>query len=214
MHMATTIKKWTLEEVHSLPDDGNKYELVRGELFVTPPPTEGHETILARLSGILVPFVTAQALGTVFHPRAVVRFEGSEVEPDIMVRAPRPSPAKDWDDAPTPILVVEVLSGSTRRRDNVQKRDLYLDAGVAEYWIIDPERQSIRVVRRDTEDIVVDEVLVWQPAGADAPLRITVGSLFDSVAGSSVAMASSTPERPPRVADHGPPPSRQDHSAP
>ncbi len=49
MHVATKTKVWTLEEVHSLPDDGNKYELVRGELFVTPPPGGTHETILARL---------------------------------------------------------------------------------------------------------------------------------------------------------------------
>ncbi|MDB4875265.1 MAG: hypothetical protein JWM41_1711 [Gemmatimonadetes bacterium] len=46
MHMATRTKRWTLEELHSLPDDGNKYELVDGELFVTPAPTPRHETIL------------------------------------------------------------------------------------------------------------------------------------------------------------------------
>ena len=68
MHMATKTKVWTLEEVHSLPDDGNKYELVRGELFVTPPPPGGtHETILARLSRILDPYVESQKLGLVFH---------------------------------------------------------------------------------------------------------------------------------------------------
>src|SRR6476469_5110153 len=112
MHMATQTKRWTLEEVHSLPDDGNKYELVRGELFVTPPPSEDHETILARLNAILTPFVTANRLGMVYRPRAVVRFDGSEVEPDLMVRAERRVRIKDWDDAPAPILVVEVLSGS------------------------------------------------------------------------------------------------------
>jgi len=53
--MSSAIKQWTLEEVHSLPDDRNKYELVRGELFVTPPPTYTHETVAARLLRILVP---------------------------------------------------------------------------------------------------------------------------------------------------------------
>src|SRR5258708_25171814 len=103
MHMATQTKRWTLEEVHSLPDDGNKYELVRGELFVTPPPSEDHETILGRLSALLEPYVAANGLGMVYHPRSVVRFEGSEVEPDLMVRQPRKRPVKDWDDAPSPI---------------------------------------------------------------------------------------------------------------
>ncbi len=77
--MTTAIKRWTLEEVHSLPDDGNKYELVRGELFVTPPPSVTHEEILSRLTSVLAPYVEANGLGAVYHPRAVVRFEGSEV---------------------------------------------------------------------------------------------------------------------------------------
>ena len=64
MHMTQT-KRWTLEELHSLPDDGNKYELVRGDLFVTPPPSEEHETILARLHALLIPYVAANALGMV-----------------------------------------------------------------------------------------------------------------------------------------------------
>ncbi len=55
MHMATQLTRWTLAELHRLPDDGNKYELVRGDLFVTPPPTDAHETILARLTRILDP---------------------------------------------------------------------------------------------------------------------------------------------------------------
>src|SRR5215471_16894481 len=110
MHMAAAIKHWTLEELHRLPDDGNKYELVRGELFVTPPPSDDHETIIARLSRRLDPFVAAHGLGFVYRPRSVVRAEGSEVEPDLMVRALKAPGGRDWDDAPRPILVVEVLS--------------------------------------------------------------------------------------------------------
>ncbi len=78
MPMATATKRWTLEELHRLPDDGNKYELVRGDLFVTPPPTDAHETILARLTRLLDPYVAAHGLGFVYRPRAVLRFEGSE----------------------------------------------------------------------------------------------------------------------------------------
>jgi Uma2 family endonuclease len=178
MHMATTTKQWTLEELHSLPDDGNKYELVHGELFVTPAPSEDHETILASLSHALDSYVAANELGAVYRPRAVVRFDGSEVEPDLMVRAKRRAPAKDWDDAPTPILVVEVISGSTRRRDQVQKRGFYLEVGVAEYWIVDPERREIRVVRRGEPDVVATGELTWSPAGAGSPLVLRVSELF------------------------------------
>jgi Uma2 family endonuclease len=66
--MATVTKQWTLEEVHSLPDDGNKYELVRGELFVTPPPIDPHETIGARLARLLDPYVEKEKLGPAARP--------------------------------------------------------------------------------------------------------------------------------------------------
>ncbi|MEO8624678.1 MAG: Uma2 family endonuclease, partial [bacterium] len=101
MHMATDTKRWTLDELQRLPEDSNKYELVRGELFVTPAPTGEHETILARLSMRLVPYVFANDLGMVFHPRAIVRFDGSEVEPDLMVRRLHPGGSFDWDEALT-----------------------------------------------------------------------------------------------------------------
>ena len=176
MAMPNAVKRWNLQELHSLPDDGNKYELVRGELFVTPPPTYDHETIAARLAGILTPYVAAHGLGLVYRPRAVLRFEGSEVEPDLMVRPV--APGADWDGAPVPILVVEILSPSTRRRDREQKRELYADAGVAEYWLVDPETRSITVVVAGRHDVVESEALAWAPAAASGPLMIAVGGLF------------------------------------
>lgn len=178
MHMATVTKQWTLEEVHSLPDDGNRYELVRGELFVTPPPVDPHETIGARLTHLLVAYVEREKFGYVYRPQAVMRFQGSEVQPDLMVRQPNPNPDPTWDNAPTPILVVEILSPSTRRRDQLQKRSFYMDAGVAEYWTIDEERRTITSVRRDREDVVASQELVWNPAGASAPFTLTVARVF------------------------------------
>jgi Uma2 family endonuclease len=135
------------------------------------------ETILARLSRILDPFVAANGLGMVYRPRAVVQFEGSEVEPDLMVRQPGPSKTP-WADLPTPILVVEVLSRTTRRRDRQQKRQLYLDAGVAEYWIVDGESRAVRVVRPGLSDTDVTDSLTWTPSGAAGSLRITMDDIF------------------------------------
>jgi Uma2 family endonuclease len=178
MLMATKLKPWTLEEVHRLPDDGNKYELVRGELFVTPPPSPEHETVAARLTRILDPYVAANGLGMVYHPRAVMRFEGSEVEPDLMVRKEVGRGVR-WEDAPIPILIVEILSGSTWRRDRNQKRSLYMDAGVAEYWIVDPDNSAITSIRAGEVDVVAKEALVWSPAGASTSLSIHVHSLFE-----------------------------------
>ena len=178
MHMALRSRGWTLAELHRLPNDGNKYELVRGELFVTPPPTPNHETVLSRLTRILDPYAAANGLGMIYHPRSVVRFEGSEVEPDLMVRHPFQGAGANWDDWPLPSLVVEVLSDSTRRRDLGTKRQLYLEAGIAEYWIVDAVARHIRVVRPPHKEEVVTDNLTWMPNGADVPLVFAIQAVL------------------------------------
>ena len=107
-----------------------------------------------------------------------MRFEGSEVEPDVMVRQPHTDAEALWDNAPIPILVVEILSPGTRRRDQEQKRALYTDAGVAEYWMVDAERRTITAVRPVQDDVVASEDLEWKPAGASVPLVVEVGRVF------------------------------------
>jgi len=178
----STQLEWNLELLHRLPDDGNKYELVRGELFVTPPPGDEHETILAKLHEILVPYVRAHGLGYVYRPKSVMRVEGSEVEPDLMVRAPHPDRRgedSDWTRAPIPKLVVEVASDATRRRDRKQKRELYLDAGVAEYWIVDSAFRTITIVHRFGETVESDR-MIWSPAEASSPLEFPVDEIFSA----------------------------------
>lgn len=185
MHMATKLRRWTLRDLHSLPDDGNKYELVRGELFVTPAPTDEHETILARLTRLLEPYVAANSLGFVYHPRAVFRRDGSETEPDLMVRQPRTGRAKhgksndDWDDAPMPSLIVEVMSDATWRRDLQHKRDFYIESGIPEYWVVDGDHRDVRIFRPGCEDETATRQLHWHPAGEAEPLILEVASIFE-----------------------------------
>ena len=179
MHMALDTQPWTLEMLHRLPDDGNKYELVRGELFVTPPPSQGHETLLALLTRILDPYVQRNALGLVYRPQAVVRSEGSEVEPDLMVRQPGRSLGNDWEHAPLPILLVEVVSPSTRRRDFNQKRSFYADLGIPDYWVIDGESRVVHCYAPIREPRIVSDMMRWHPAQANEPLEIALPALFD-----------------------------------
>jgi Uma2 family endonuclease len=177
--MSMPANAWTLDELHRLPEDGNKYELIRGELFVTPPPSVDHEEVLSRLSAILTAYVEKHGLGRVYHPRAVIRFEGSEAEPDLMVRAISPGiHGNAWEALPPPLLVVEAMSPTTRRRDLVNKREYYLDAGVREYWIFDDERREVRVIRPGEPDVVARESLVWRTAAAEE-LVFEVGALFE-----------------------------------
>lgn len=158
MAVATQVKAWTLDELHRLPEDGNRYELARGELFVTPPPTDEHETIAATLSAILSAYVRTHDFGLVFRPQAVMRHDRSQVEPDLMVRRRHPARSgtdNDWSTAPVPILVVEIASPYTRRRDRVEKKQLHLDAGVAEYWIVEPKGKEVHVTRPGVGDNVM-----------------------------------------------------------
>jgi Uma2 family endonuclease len=179
MHTAPPKKRWTLEEMHALPEDGNKYELFHGELWVTPAPTNRHETILARLNAILTPYVIAQGLGLVYHSRAVFRV-GREVEfePDEMVRLQHPDPYGSWETAPRPILVVEVVSPSSRQRDYGKKRDFYMQREIPEYWIVDDDRRAITVVQPGRDPEIVTDRLTWSPAGAREPLTFELTHVF------------------------------------
>jgi Uma2 family endonuclease len=177
MHMAHP-RVWTLEDIDSLPDDGNKYELLHGELFVTPPPEPDHETAIARIHRLLIPFVDRHGLGMVFSGHPVIRTHESHVEPDLIVRQP-PAPKSRWENAPVPILIVESLSPSTRWRDRVPKRDFYVDeVQVPDYWIVDSDTRSITVIRPGAEDLVVTDRFEWSPPGIRESLAVGVDDVF------------------------------------
>jgi Uma2 family endonuclease len=91
-----------------------------------------------------------------------------------MVRQSHPNPEAGWAARPVPLLVVEIISPSTRRRDQEQKKSLYMVAGVAEYWIVDPDARSIRVVRPGEAECVERERVEWQPPGVTGALTIPV----------------------------------------
>jgi Uma2 family endonuclease len=175
--MPATTRRWTVEDLESLPDDGNRYEVVRGRLFVTPASGPRHEMILERLASLLIPYVAAQELGHVYH-RAVLRFEASEVEPDLSVRQEPLTMDTPWQAWPIPLLVVQVLSPTTRRRDFGDKSDLYADANVGEYWIVDGDIRRLHIIRGKDEVAVVDGEMRWQPAAASEPLVFAVEQLF------------------------------------
>lgn len=181
--MAKAIGKWTREDLTQLPDDGNKYEVVHGDLFVTPPPEPPHQQIIAVLNRLLVPYVGAEGLGHVHKARSVMVFDGSEVEPDLFVQPSVPAPPPRWEHAPTPLLVVEVLSPVTKRRDRGAKRQLYLEADVPDYWIVDGERRSVLVVQASAEEQLVTETLAWSPAGARTSFTLDVPAFFTDVLG-------------------------------
>ena len=131
------------------PDDGRRHELIDGEHVVTPAPVSRHQRVLGRLFLALANHVARNSVGEVFvAPFDVILSEHDVVEPDILfVSNERREIVRDWVHG-APDLVVEILSPSSRRADEITKRHLYERFGVREYWIVDGEVEIVKVFRR------------------------------------------------------------------
>ena len=184
MSTQPAVRGWTYEEFANLPDDGNRYEVIAGELSVTPAPSITHQKIATRLIAALENFAEETRAGTVFSaPLDVIFGEGDYLEPDILfVRAERAGIIKEHAVVGAPDLVVEVLSASTARRDRGLKRERYAAYGVPEYWIIDTEARQIEVYRLSGGDLrrteVATDFLRWRPAPGGPELVIDVPHLM------------------------------------
>jgi Uma2 family endonuclease len=139
----------TYEDYCLLPNNGKRYEIIDGELFVTPSPLQRHQLVLANLLYYLTDFVKKHNLGAVYPaPFDVVFSQYDVVEPDILyISKARASVVTEKNVQGAPDLVVEVLSESTAKIDRTAKLKLYARYGVAEYWVIDPEVCSAEIYR-------------------------------------------------------------------
>jgi Uma2 family endonuclease len=182
MGMPAQQTDWTADMVRALPDDGNRYEVLDGVLFVSPAPTLSHQDVLGRLFVLISSYVRQYALGWTFLSPADVEFSPKRlVQPDLFV-VPNTGQGKPrtWREVKALLLTVEVRSPSTARLDRVEKRQVYQDERVPEYWIVD---QDSRVVDRwtpgDLRPEVLENVLEWQPKAGIPPLRIVLVDLFN-----------------------------------
>jgi Uma2 family endonuclease len=146
----TVRRKLDYQDYVHFPDDGQRYEILDGECYVTPAPTVGHQGVSAELHLVLGAFVRAHRLGRVLYaPVDVLLSEHDIAQPDLLfVSNERAGIFTAANIQGAPDLVIEVLSDSTRRRDEGLKRDRYERCGVGEYWLLDPRRRTVRVLRR------------------------------------------------------------------
>ena len=155
------IPKLTYEEFRQLPNDGKRYELVYGEVHVTPAPATWHQAVLQNLSGNLWAYVIKNRLGEVWTAPLDVRL-GADIalQPDLIFisNANAAIIQEDWI-AGSPDLVVEVLSPSTATHDRATKLRVYGEARVAEVWYIDPKAKTVEVLKLQGKKYLIDATL-------------------------------------------------------
>jgi Uma2 family endonuclease len=174
---------WTAEMVRALPDDGNRYEVVYGELLVTPAPRPWHEVLVERLMFDLGAYVRREPVGIVLGSRADISWAPDVlVQPDVFVVPLTQARALDWTQYQDLLLVAEVLSPSSARSDRFLKRRRYQEAGVPLYWIVDGDQHQVDVWTPDAHFPHEEhERLRWHPSGAAAPFALELAELFKPI---------------------------------
>ncbi|MGH7164185.1 MAG: Uma2 family endonuclease [Nitrospiraceae bacterium] len=150
MNYAAT--KLTYRDYLLLPDDGKRYEILYGELFMTPAPTTRHQMIVGRLNHLLLAFLEPNPIGTVLvAPCDVVLSDTDIVQPDLLfVRNDGIARITEQNVQGPPDLVIEILSPGTAARDRELKRKRYEHFGVPEYWLIDPDLNTAEILRLES----------------------------------------------------------------
>ncbi len=139
----------TYDDYCQIPDDGNRYEVIDGVLFMSPSPMYRHQKISRKLTVFLSNWADRIKAGEVLYaPMDVVLSENNIVQPDLLfISNERASIIEEKNIQGAPDLLIEILSEGNRRHDEVSKRDLYERHGVLEYWIVDPVLETIKVYR-------------------------------------------------------------------
>lgn len=175
MRRMTTIPvdDWfTADDLDTLPDDGNRYELLDGELLVTPSPRVRHQAVSFEL-GVLLRQALPAGLRVLAAPMDVRFGPKRQVQPDLLVIRAEGLDAVRVESVP--LLVVEVLSPGTRARDQVTKRRAYEQEGVGSYWLVDPERPALTVLElQDGRYHQVAHIEGGQAWTASLPYPVTV----------------------------------------
>jgi Uma2 family endonuclease len=165
-----TATRMTYEEFMALPDDGKHYELIEGELVLNPAPNLRHQAIIGNLYFALRPYLDQHRSGKVFVAAVdVVLSIENVLEPDvIVVLTDRASRLQKKNVQGAPNIAVEVLSAGSRRKDEVTKRRLYERFGVDEYWIADPETETVKIDRRSGD--AFDRAIEFGTGAITSPL--------------------------------------------
>jgi Uma2 family endonuclease len=180
MAMPIAVPRYSIADLESFPDDGNRYELLAGVLLVSPAPLPAHELVVQRLRDELVGYLGKSA--RVFCHAAVQLQPRTSLEPDILVLPASARMRHSWADITGWWLAVEVSGRGSRIYDRDFKLPAYPRLGVKETWRADLAERCIYVVREPGGVVNrMDDRLVWLPPDFAKPLRISIPELFEDV---------------------------------
>jgi Uma2 family endonuclease len=180
MAMPIAVPRYTLEDLESFPDDGNRYELLDGLLLVTPAPLPAHELVVQRLRDELITYLGKRA--RVFCHAAVQLRPRTSLEPDILVLPASVRMRRVWADITGWWLAVEVSGRGSRIYDRDFKHTAYPRLGVQEAWRADLADRCIYVTGGAGGPVTRhDERVSWHPPGFADPLTISVTEIFQEI---------------------------------
>lgn len=176
---------WTAERWRALPEDGKRYEVLDGELWVTPSPTSRHNAVAEEFYDAMRPWARDAKLARVRYAPADIEFSERRVlQPDLYAIPWTERPPRDWTESRNLLLAAEVVSPSTARIDRLKKRRIYQEQGVPEYWIIDPDARLVERWRpRDERPEILTGTLTWTPVPGGPTLSIDLPALFRAALG-------------------------------
>jgi Uma2 family endonuclease len=191
MGMPAVRRHWTTADVRTLIDESPtawpRYELIDGELLVTPSPGSSHGMAVTELSAILFDYLRREQVGVLFlSPSDLELRPGTITQPDLFIVPFGNEPPEwgegGWSDVGSLLLAIEIISPSSIRTDRITKRDYYLDVGVPDYFIVDVDARIVECWTQgsDTPRILREE-LVWLPSGAKTPLSVALPELFGRI---------------------------------
>ncbi len=188
MSMPVSQRRWTADEVRALMDESRpapRYELIDGELLVTPAPGPKHQMAAMLLWQRLQAYLEPRATGTAYvSPADIELAPGTIVQPDVFVVPPSGAPLQRWSEVRELLLAAEILSPSSARHDRVRKPRFFRAQRVPEYWLVDLDARVIERAdpERDAMTLVEDQ-LEWLPPGANDPFVMSVREYFAAIHG-------------------------------
>jgi Uma2 family endonuclease len=176
-------RHFTAADLATMPDDGKRYEVVRGELLVTPAPGGRHQPMVTRLLVVLSRYLEAGRLADqlLTPPADITLSDDTLVQPDLLVADTAAFiRSGKWTDVRTLFLAVEVISPSSGRIDRETKRPEYQQHGIRHYWIVDGDQRQVEVWTPGATAPVIERArLLWRHPALDAECVIDLTRLFD-----------------------------------